>query len=41
MNDIERDCDTVIKAIIGALILWVIISGGLTIASQVVHYWRG
>jgi len=41
MNDIERDCDTFIKAVIGGIVLLIIISGGLTIVSQLVIYWRG
>ena len=41
MNDIESSCDTFIKAVMGALILLIIMSGGLTIISQLVIYWRG
>ena len=41
MNQINRDCDTFIKAILGGIALLIIISGGLTIVSQLVIYWRG
>jgi len=41
MNQINRDCDTFIKAILGGIVLLIIISGGLTIVSQLVIYWRG